>query len=104
MISTHWILGLNVKLKRGPSFFSGKVAASGEIRLYVYRVSVTMFISDNAGLKDAMLKLEARFLDGDWTPFTTTSDEEKPSDNPLAKNICRRQNKEKENVPQGAGK
>ena len=79
------LLGLNVKLKRGPSFFSGKVAASGEVRLYVYRVSVTMFISDNAGLKDAMLKLEAKFLDGDWTPFTTTSDEEKPSDNPPAK-------------------
>ena len=82
MISTHWILELNVKLNK---FFSGKVAASGEIRLYVYKVSVTMFISDNAGLKDAMLKLEARFLDGDWIPLTTTSEEKKPSDNPPAK-------------------
>ena len=96
MISTHWILELNVKLNK---FSSEKVAASGEIRLYVYRVSVTMFVSDNTGLKDAMLKLEAKFLDGDWIPFTTTSEEKKPSDNPPAKNVCRRQNK-KENVPQ----
>ena len=36
-----------------------------------------MFVSDNEGLKDAMLKLETRFLDGDWTPFTTTPGEEK---------------------------
>ena len=37
-------VGTECKVKQKSKFFSGKVAASGEIRLYVYRVLVTMFL------------------------------------------------------------
>ena len=60
------------------------------------------------GSKDSMQALEAQFLNGDWTPFTTPDE---ASDSPLAEKdqasgnppptnkVCRRQKNGKENVP-----
>lgn len=60
------------------------------------------------GSKDSMQALEARFLDGDWTP-STTSDETSVScaindiqasdDCPPKKKVCCRQKNGKENAP-----
>ena len=51
--------------------------------------------------------LEARFLDGEWTPFNTTGDDQKDRaddddkpDTPPPPKKVRRQKKGKENAPQ----